>query len=85
MRQRNAGDQINLPRKHLPQIKISIDVSVGFRTDIKIVAAPGLWLQKITTKEPDDSQLEVSIVSLKAALGEENINNAKDITGEEKN
>ena len=52
---------------------------------VKIVAAPGLWLQKITTKEPDDSQLEVSIVSLKAALGEENINNAKDITGEEKN
>ena len=52
---------------------------------IKWLAAPGLWLQKITTKEPDEEQLEVSIVSLKAALGEENIENAKDITGEEKN
>jgi uncharacterized protein YqhQ len=29
---------------------------------------PGLWLQKITTAEPDDSQLEVAIVSLKNAL-----------------
>ena len=28
---------------------------------------PGLWLQKITTQEPDDSQLEVSIAALKAA------------------
>lgn len=52
---------------------------------VRALATPGLWLQKITTKEPDDEQLEVSIVSLKAALGEENIENAKDITGEEKN
>jgi uncharacterized protein YqhQ len=52
---------------------------------IKALATPGLWLQRITTKEPDDEQLEVSITSLKAALGEENIENAKDITGEEKN
>jgi uncharacterized protein YqhQ len=29
---------------------------------------PGLWLQKITTKEPDDSQLEVAAEALKAAL-----------------
>lgn len=32
---------------------------------------PGLWLQRLTTKEPDLSQLEVAIVSLKAALGEQ--------------
>jgi uncharacterized protein YqhQ len=32
---------------------------------------PGLWLQRLTTKEPDLSQLEVAIVSLKAALGED--------------
>ena len=31
---------------------------------------PGLWLQRLTTKEPDLGQLEVAIVSLKAALGE---------------
>ncbi len=30
---------------------------------------PGLWLQRITTKEPDESQLEVAIVALKCALG----------------
>ncbi len=34
------------------------------------LAAPGLWLQKITTKEPDDAQLEVAIVALKSALEE---------------
>jgi uncharacterized protein YqhQ len=31
---------------------------------------PGLWLQKLTTREPDDSQLEVAIVALQSALGE---------------
>lgn len=30
--------------------------------------APGLWLQRLTTKEPDESQLEVAIVALKCAL-----------------
>jgi uncharacterized protein YqhQ len=32
--------------------------------------APGLWLQKITTKDPDDAQIEVAIVALKSALEE---------------
>ena len=32
---------------------------------------PGLLLQKLTTREPDDSQLEVAIASLKAVLPEE--------------
>lgn len=35
----------------------------------KIIIAPGLWLQRITTKEPDESQLEVAIVALRCALG----------------
>ena len=35
---------------------------------VKVLALPGLWLQKLTTKEPDDRQLEVGLVSLKAAL-----------------
>jgi uncharacterized protein YqhQ len=38
----------------------------------KIVVAPGLWLQKITTKEPDESMLEVAIVALRSALGQDN-------------
>jgi len=29
---------------------------------------PGLWLQRLTTREPDESQLDVAIVALKAAL-----------------
>ena len=35
---------------------------------VKILIAPGLWLQKITTKEPDEKQLEVAIAALKSAL-----------------
>lgn len=37
----------------------------------KIVVAPGLWLQKITTKDPDANQIEVAIIALKCALGQE--------------
>lgn len=33
--------------------------------------APGLALQKLTTAEPDDSQLEVALVALREALGAE--------------
>jgi len=29
---------------------------------------PGLWLQRVTTREPDDSQLEVSIRALESAM-----------------
>lgn len=29
---------------------------------------PGLWLQRLTTKEPDEGQLQVAIVALKTAL-----------------
>ena len=32
----------------------------------KIISAPGLWLQKITTKEPDDGMIEIAIAALKA-------------------
>jgi uncharacterized protein YqhQ len=35
---------------------------------VKALIAPGLWFQRLTTKEPDDSQLEVGLASLKAAL-----------------
>lgn len=44
------------------------------RSDSKlvcVVSAPGLWLQKITTREPDDSQIEVAIESLKNVLVED--------------
>ena len=32
----------------------------------KIISAPGMWLQKITTKEPDDGMIEIAIAALKA-------------------
>lgn len=35
----------------------------------KVVAYPGLKLQLLTTKEPDDKQIEVAIASLKSAEG----------------
>lgn len=35
---------------------------------IRIFSKPGLWIQKITTNEPDDEQLEVAITALKSVL-----------------
>lgn len=34
----------------------------------KFLIAPGLWLQTITTREPDASQLEVAITALKSSI-----------------
>lgn len=36
-----------------------------------LLALPGLLLQRITTQEPDDSQLEVAVTALKGCLKEE--------------
>ena len=38
---------------------------------VKILSLPGLYLQKITTKEPDDDQLEVAIASINAVLDDD--------------
>ncbi len=38
---------------------------------VRILSAPGLWMQRITTREPDDAQIECAIASLKAAMPEE--------------
>ena len=35
---------------------------------VKLLSMPGLYLQKLTTRTPDDSQLEIAITSLKAVL-----------------
>ena len=32
----------------------------------RIISAPGMWLQKITTKEPEDDMIEIAIAALKA-------------------
>ena len=34
----------------------------------KLITLPGVWLQNITTKEPDDKQLEVALEALKESL-----------------
>ena len=37
---------------------------------VRIISAPGLWVQRLTTKEPTDDMIEVAIRSLKASLPE---------------
>ena len=37
----------------------------------RIIAAPGLWAQRITTKEPDDTMIEVAIEAIKAVIPED--------------
>ena len=33
-----------------------------------MIAQPGLWLQRLTTREPDDGQIEVAICAVEGAL-----------------
>jgi uncharacterized protein YqhQ len=35
---------------------------------IQWIIAPGLWLQKLTCKEPDEDQIEVAIQALTSVL-----------------
>lgn len=35
---------------------------------VKIILAPGMWLQSMTTREPENDQLEVAIAALKGAV-----------------
>ena len=37
----------------------------------RIIAAPGLWAQRITTKEPDEKMCEVAIKAMKAVIPED--------------
>ena len=34
------------------------------------MAAPGLWIQRITVKEPDDSMIEVAIAAMSEVIPE---------------
>jgi uncharacterized protein YqhQ len=47
-------------------IRLSAKKEGGFI--FKLITRPGVWLQNITTKEPDDGQLEVALVALKESL-----------------
>ena len=35
---------------------------------VRIISAPGMWLQRLTTKEPDDSMIEVAIASVETVF-----------------
>ena len=35
---------------------------------VKIISAPGMWLQRLTTKEPTEDMVEVAIASVEAVL-----------------
>lgn len=35
---------------------------------VRILSAPGMWLQRLTTKEPDESMIEVAIKSVEAVF-----------------
>ncbi len=37
----------------------------------KIISAPGLWLQRLTTNEPNDSQIEVAIAAMERVIPQE--------------
>jgi len=37
----------------------------------RIISAPGMWMQCLTTNEPDDSQIEVAIASMNLVIPKE--------------
>lgn len=59
----------------------------GAHTDnplVRIAITPGLLLQKLTTRQPDDSQIEVAIASLKAVVPPEDLAQEPEACSEEK-
>ncbi len=65
----------------LQLLMLPVEASIGYeliklagRCDnifTRIISAPGLWLQHITTCEPDDPQIEVAIAALKPCIPED--------------
>jgi len=43
---------------------------------VRALSAPGLWLQSLTTREPDDSQLEVALAALKRVVALDQVKEA---------
>ncbi len=69
-----------LLRTSVKLLLLPVSVSLGFeliklcsRYDnilTRIVAAPGLWMQRITVKEPDNGMIEVAIAAIKDVIPE---------------
>lgn len=51
----------------------------------KIISAPGMWLQRITTKEPEDDMIEIAIAALKACDEIEDEQSQDEVKEEQKN
>ena len=74
---------ISLPIRlmvHLPMIPLVAGVSYevikitarrGDKVIFRMLRAPGLWLQNITTRKPEDDMVEVGITALKEAFGDQ--------------
>ena len=70
-----------LARFGLQLLMLPVEASIGYeliklagRCDnlfTKIISAPGIWLQHITTCEPDNPQIEVAIAALKPCIPED--------------
>ena len=43
----------------------------------RIIAAPGLWVQRLTTKEPDDGMIEIAIASVKEVIPDDGADEIK--------
>ena len=73
---------ISLPIRlmvHLPMIPfvagvsyeiIKVTAKKGDSIIFRMLRAPGLWLQNITTRKPEDKMVEVAITALKEAFGD---------------
>lgn len=68
---------------HLPLIPVVAGLSYevlkfsGKRVEhplVKVLIAPGLWLQRITTREPDPEMCEVALTALRTALSHDHPN-----------
>ncbi len=63
----------------LPMLPLIVGISYEFimyagkhdNLFTRIISAPGLWMQRMTTKEPDDDQIEIAIAAVKYTLKEE--------------
>ncbi|MBQ7475497.1 MAG: DUF1385 domain-containing protein [Clostridia bacterium] len=74
-------NEIPLLRTAVKILVLPITVGLGFEfimyagkhdnVLVKILSAPGLWMQRLTTKEPDKGMLEVAIKALKGAMPDE--------------
>ena len=50
---------------------IKLSVRHGDKAIVRLLQTPGLWLQLITTKQPDDAMVDVAITALESAFGDQ--------------